>query len=275
MYTKHDLIKDLEKMGLKRTDTVFVHSSYKAIAGDVGIDGGADAIVAAFIEYFGKEGLAVFPAMSWKLGYYVNDAGEFRFPELGCPEGFKTYGTHFDVKETPCHGLGIIPEIFRNRPGVIRSLCPSSSVTAFGPRAKEFCAGHENAPTAFDWEHTWGNLYRYGAKTLFLGTTMSCNTFMHIIEEHAGVPGVVSPHIWKYTITDYDGNTFPVEIKRNAPGHNHYYIKVQDELIEKGIANVVRFGSAECHVVDIVKETDYMLERLKKNPYLFVPSENQ
>ena len=275
MYTKQDFINDLKNMGLKPTDAVFVHSSFKKVAGDVGVEGGGDTIVDAFIEYFGKNGLVVFPTMSWKLGYYINDDEEIRFPELGPAEGFKEYGNHFDVRETPSHGLGILPELFRKRPGVVRTLCPSSSFAAYGPDAKEFCAGHEKAPTAFDWDYPWGNLYRRGAKTLFLGMGMGNNTFMHVIEEHAGVPGVVSPYIWKYTVTDYDGNTFPVQIKRNAAGHNHYYATIQDELVEKGIAKVVRFGSAACHLVDIVAETDYMMEKLKENPYLFVPSHNE
>lgn len=275
MYTKQDFINDLKNMGLKHTDTVFVHSSFKKVAGDIGVEGGGDTIIDAFIEYFGENGLVVFPTMSWKLGYYINDNEEIRFPELGPADGFKEYGNHFDVRETPSHGLGILPELFRKRSGVVRTLCPSSSFAAYGVGAKEFCAGHEKSPTAFAWDYPWGNLYRKGAKTLFLGTGMGNNTFMHVIEEHANVPGIVSPYIWKYTITDYDGKTFPVQIKRNAPGHNHYYAMVQNELVEKGIAKVVKFGSAECHLVDIVSETDYMMQKLAENPYLFAPSHNE
>lgn len=238
MYTKNDLINDLKKMGLKPSDTIFVHSSYKKIAGDTGVEGGADTIVDAFIEYFGEKGLVVFPSMSWKLGYYFNDQGDLRHPSLGGATGYSmVYGNHFDVRETPCHDLGIIPEIFRKREGVLRSLCPSSSMTAFGPEAEDFLRGHENSPTAFDWNYTWGNLYRKNAKTLFLGTTMRCNTFMHVIEEYADVPGIVPPYVWKYTVTDYQGNTFPVNIRRNAPNHNRYYHKVTDELIKNGIVS--------------------------------------
>ena len=40
MFTKDDLIRDIINMGLKPDDTVFVHSSYKSIAGETGIDGG-------------------------------------------------------------------------------------------------------------------------------------------------------------------------------------------------------------------------------------------
>lgn len=274
MYTKNDLICDLKNMGLKPTDTVFVHSSYKHIAGEMGVEGGADTVVDAFIEYFGKEGLAVFPAMSWKLGYWLNDDGDICPPWEEPGEGFKPYGNEFDVKTTPCHGLGIIPEIFRQRENVVRSLCPTSSVCAYGKDAKSFCADHEKAETPLNWNSPWGKLYDRNAKILFLGTTMCCNTFLHVIEDHAEIPGLLVPYIWKYTVVDYEGNRFPVEFKRHVPGHNHYYIKVQQELIDAGIVTVEKFGSAECHLVDAVKEADYMMRKLKEIPELFTDEYN-
>ncbi|MBQ7402549.1 MAG: AAC(3) family N-acetyltransferase [Lentisphaeria bacterium] len=270
MFTKQDLINDIIRMGLKPDDTVFVHSSYKSIAGETGIEGGADTVVDAFMEYFGEKGLVVFPAMSWKLGWLINEEGQMRDPVLGPAPGFREYGSLFDVRNTPCHGLGCIPETFRKRPGVIRSLCPTSSVAAFGKDAAEFCAGHENAPTALHWHSPWGKLYSRNAKTLFLGTTMICNTFMHVIEEYSGVvPGLLRDYIWKYEAIGYDGRKIPVSFKRHEPHHNQFYRKVEPELMEKGIVELHQFGAAEVHLADIRKETDYMMIRLKSEPTLF------
>ncbi|MBE6750391.1 MAG: AAC(3) family N-acetyltransferase [Ruminococcaceae bacterium] len=232
-------------------------------------EGGAETIVEAFIEYFGKKGLVVFPATSWKLGYLVDKDGNSRDPSLGKIEGFTEFGNHFDVKTTPCHGLGIIPEIFRTYPGVVRSICPTSSVCAYGPDAADFCSGHEKAETPLNWNSPWGKLYDRKAKIIFLGTTMRCNTFMHVLEEYAGVPNILAPYIWKYTVTDYSGNTYPIEFRRHEPEHNAYYLKVQQELIDNGVAKEVKFGSANCQLVDVVKETKYMLKRLKEEPTLF------
>lgn len=270
MFTKETLTDDIIRMGLKPEDTVFIHSSYKSIAGDEGIEGGADTVVDVFMEYFGEKGLLVFPAMSWKLGYLINDNGEMRDPALGPAPGFHEYGNKFDVRTTPCHGLGCIPEIFRNRPGVIRSRCPSSSVAAYGKDAEEFCAGHENAPTPLHWHSPWGRLYCRNAKTLFLGTTMICNTFMHVLEEYSGVvPGLLRDHIWDYEMTGYDDVTLHISYKRHEPHHNQHYRKVEQELIDRGIVSLHRFGAAEVHLADIRKETDHMLIRLKNEPRLF------
>ena len=268
MYTKQDFINDFIRMGLNEDDTVFVHSSYKAIAGDTGIDGGADTIIDALIEYFGEKGLVVFPSLTWKNGWLINDKGEMTNPANGRPEGFKEYGTNFDVKNSPCHDLGIIPELFRQREGVVRSLCPTSSVAAYGKDAEVFCQGHEKT-SAFDWSSPWGKLYQRDAKFLFIGTGIACNTFMHVLEEKANVPGLIVDYVFEFTVTDYDGKVHPVEYRRHFPGHNHFYDKIESEFIKEGIAKVDKFGSADVHIIDGKKETDYMMQRLKDEPYLF------
>ena len=49
MYTKTKLIDDLQNMRLQPTDTIMVHSSMKTIGP---VEGGADTVVDAFMEYF-------------------------------------------------------------------------------------------------------------------------------------------------------------------------------------------------------------------------------
>ena len=275
MLTKEDLMYDLRSMGLKETDTVFIHSSYKHIAGPFGVEGGADTVVDAFIDYVTPKGLLVFPAMSWKMGWLVNDAGDYIPPYEGPKEGFYPYGTVFDPDKTPSSDLGIIPELFRRRPGVVRSLCPTSSVCAMGKDAADFCSGHENAKTPLNWSSPFGKLYDRHAKILFLGTTMCCNTYLHAVEDSMNLPGLFHPYIWKYTVLNRDGTETQVSYQRHVPGHNHYYIKVQQELIDRGIAKTVRFGAAECQLVDAAAEADYIREILRKNPYFFTKEFNE
>ena len=275
MYDKQYFINSFKELGLKETDTVLVHSSYKSVAGDIGIEGGADTLLNAFIEYFGQKGLVVFPTLTWKLGNFVNDEGIIRSRLDGPKEGFYEYGNDFDVRTTTCAYLGVLPEKFRQREGVVRSLCPTHSVAAYGPDAKAFCSGHEKAATAMSWDSPWGRLYERKAKILFLGTGIGCNTFMHAIEEHADIPGLQAPYIWKFTVTDYEGNCMPVAFKRHVPHHNWYYHKMEPEFLEHGIARKVLFGSAETYIIDAVAETDYMLKRLKEEPQLFTMEYNQ
>ena len=51
MYTKKDLLRHLETMGIMPDDTVLIHSSMKAI-GEV--LGGADTVLDALMEYLSE-----------------------------------------------------------------------------------------------------------------------------------------------------------------------------------------------------------------------------
>ena len=63
MYTKKDIISQLEKMGAPKDRAVLMHSSLRLI-GD--IEGGAEALLDTLIEYFTKEGgLFCVPTHTW------------------------------------------------------------------------------------------------------------------------------------------------------------------------------------------------------------------
>lgn len=57
MYSKNDLIDAFIRLGIRREDTLLVHSSMKAI-GEV--EGRAETVLDAFIEYM-EPGLLIFP----------------------------------------------------------------------------------------------------------------------------------------------------------------------------------------------------------------------
>ena len=61
MYTKEQLKKQVENMGLTGDETILIHSSMKSI-GEV--EGGADTVLDAWIEYFGY-GLFFFFTHTW------------------------------------------------------------------------------------------------------------------------------------------------------------------------------------------------------------------
>lgn len=268
MYTKQDIINDLKKAGLKREDTVLVHSSYKAMAGDKGIEGGAETILDALMEYFGEDGLLIFPSLTYKYGWLINDDGVMHNPANGKKEGFREFGVNFDVRTAECHNIGILPSLFIKREGIVRSLCPTSSVAAYGKDAASFCEGHEKT-SAFSVDSPWGKLYDRDTKFLFIGTGIACNTYMHALEERANVPDLIAPYLFEFTVTDYDDNVHSVKYRRHTPGHNHYYNKVEKEFLKEGIARMAKIASADVHIIDGKKETDYMMQRLKDEPYLF------
>lgn len=157
-YTRQDLLNALKELNINPKGTLLVHSSMKSI-GEV--EGGADTVLDAFSEYM-KEGLLVLPTHTWG----TIDMNTLRF----------------DVNETKCC-VGILPELFRKRPGVIRSWHPSHSVAALGKDAAEFVADNELCDTPCARTSPWGKLLDRDAQIMLLGVDLTRNTFIHGVEE--------------------------------------------------------------------------------------------
>ena len=143
VYTKDDIKKQLKDMRLRPDDTVLVHSSMKSI-GEV--EGRADTVLDAFIEYF-SDGLLIFPTHTWRQ---INEEHNVFDP----------------MTEPAC--VGILPNLFMKRPGVVRSWHPTHSVAALGRGAQEYVKGEEQWDTPCPRGGCWGKLYDLAAKILLL-----------------------------------------------------------------------------------------------------------
>ena len=117
MHTKESLTDDLIRAGIQPSDTLLVHSSMKSIGA---VDGGADTVLDALMDYFREKGLLVFPTLTY---------------------GLNPSNPVFYVNETPSQ-VGLLSDLFWRRPGVLRSLLPTqcerlSVGTARGPQRKD------------------------------------------------------------------------------------------------------------------------------------------
>ena len=179
MHTKDSLIAQLSAM-LPSDATVLMHSSCKSLGQ---MENGGDTILDALTEYFSR-GLVVLPTHTWAT---VND----RQPV-------------YDVLYTPVC-IGLLPELFRKRPGVHRSWHPTHSVAAFGADAEEFVRGDENCPTPCARDSAWGRLYDRDAYVLLVGVELNRMTFFHGVEEWNGIPGRLKETPNRYVVIPPDG----------------------------------------------------------------------
>lgn len=249
MHTKQSLIAQLESAGIDRLGTVLIHSSMKKI-GDV--EGGADTVLDALSEYM-KDGLLVLPTHTWS---YIN------------ADNPKFYVETSEV----C--VGILPELFRQRPGVVRSLHPTHSVAALGKDAAAFTAGDERCDTPCHRESAWGRLLDRKATILLVGVDLRRNTFIHGIEEWVDIPGrLTDDHEQLYTVLA-DGTEIPVPSRRHCglPWSEHFW-KVEGVLEEQGALYRSKLGDADVLVCDTVKMTEILSEMLRDNPDLFSDNE--
>jgi aminoglycoside 3-N-acetyltransferase len=156
----------LAKLGLKKGDTVGVHSSLSSFGY---VDGGADAVIDALLETVGPRGNVVMSTHS------ANLSDDQRTPEmiaLGVSWLFRILP--YDPENTPVT-TGIIPETFRKRKGVIRGLHPNLSVAAAGPNAAALSEG-------------WHQLLKLDGYILLLGVGLDRCTAMHLAEKRVQLP---------------------------------------------------------------------------------------
>ena len=159
---------DLQKLGIKKGDSVMMHCSYKALG--VKID--PQDFFSAFMEVLGKDGTLVLPAFSYDTVGYENP--------------------FFDKAETPSC-VGFLPEFFRTQvSGVKRSLHASHSCAALGKNADLLIKDHEKDLTPVGENSPITKLPEIGGKILILGSHPDHNTALHGIEEMGGAPYVLN-----------------------------------------------------------------------------------
>ena len=245
MYSKNDLKSNLSEMGLTGNETVIIHSSLKSI-GEV--ENRADGILDALQEFFAN-GLLVFPSMTYSL---VNAKQPV-----------------YSVRDTPCC-VSALPEIFRKRPGVLRSLHPTHAVAAIGKDAAEFVSGHEKFDSPAHPESPWGKLYKRSAFIMFIGTgTIHCNTFLHGVEEWLPVPGMLTDHHEPLVVYDYDGRRIEVPSRRHVGSHSRWYDLMAPLFRQAGALRDGKFGDAGVFLLEARKAGDLVYELLKKEPLFF------
>ncbi len=252
MFTKEDLIADLKDMGILPTDALMVHSSMKSI-GEV--EGGADTVVDAFMEYL-ADGLFMTPTHTWA-------------------QMSAEYAT-FDPKCEPAC-VGIIPNVFRIRKGVYRSLHPTHSMAVYGRGAEEYIKGEENATTPCPPGGCWDRLRSVNAKILLVGVTHARNTYIHSIDEVFDVPERLTNTATLMHIVMSDGCIKDVEMHRHYnPISAHIsenFDKLTDAFYELGAAKKVKFGDADCILCDANKIFEIYAPLIAREPNCLIARE--
>ncbi len=239
MRTKQNIILSLELMGIEKGDTILLHSAYTAIGG---VEGGADAVIDAFLEVLGDEGTLV---MSTLTGWF----------------------SPFDAATSPS-AVGYLSEKFRTRPGVLRSLHPVHSVCAYGRHAKFITEGHENCPTGCGEGTPYLKIRDLGGKAMLLGVDMDRNTVMHSLEEAIDAKYLRTLDICAPTyIENYKEKTFTLE--KFPPGHRDFMI-ITPYLRRAGAMTEGKIGNAVTKVIDMKKLFDIAMPMLENDPLLFI-----
>jgi len=230
--------------GIGRGDVLMVHSSLSSFGR---VAGGADAVIDALLEVVGPEGLVSVPTHTWGT---VNA----RQPVF---------------HEALSHSIvGHITNVFRKRPGAVRSLHPTHSVAAIGRRAREFTRGHEKDLTPCSRRSPYGKVVSWGGKVVFLGVDLNVCTLVHGFEEWARVPWLFAPEKEHLFTVRRNGRVIRVPSWRHAEGsHLHRdYLSLEPMLREKGALTSVMVGPATVRVLDARAAERIMVPLLRRHP---------
>lgn len=249
MYTKEQLIEYLELLKVDRKGTLLVHSSMKSIGNVIG---GADTVLDALCEYM-SDGLLVLPTHTWS---YINSDNPI-----------------YDVAHSKVC-VGILPELFRQRDGVLRSLHPTHSVAALGKDAKDFIAGSEEYDTPCARKSPWGKLLDRNASVMLLGVDLRRNTFMHGVEEWLEIKGRLTDEPEQLYVLTKDKKKISVPQRRHHGDHwSEYFDKVDDLFLRHNAMYMGKFGDATVRICSTKEMTKLLEKMLVINPDLFSNNE--
>ncbi len=251
MFTKQQLKDQLAAMGIVPTDTVLIHTSMKAVGQ---VEGGPDGLIDAFCEYL-TDGLFLVPTHTW--------------------------GTVHGGVENPCYDvrtavpcIGLVPRTAALRRDGIRSLHPTHSIWARGRDAARFVAGEENGTSPGPVGGAWDRLADVGAKILLIGVGHNRNTFIHSVDERAGLANRLG-NKFDLTIIDHQGNA----MQRTYNAHccsagdvSQFYVNFEKPLVELGAQTAGTLGNAAVKVVDAAKCREIVLRiysRADESEFLF------
>ncbi|CAN5835620.1 AAC(3) family N-acetyltransferase [soil metagenome] len=155
--SQEQMVNQLRALGLGAGQIVFVHSSLRSLGY---VEGGAEAVVDAFLEVLGATGTLVVPTFTFAHG--------------------SADAPIFDPQQDHSE-MGAISEAVRRRVGARRSFHLLHSVAALGAQADALCAVQGASAWAAD--GPFWQLYEQNATLLLLGVPYLRCTWFHVIEQ--------------------------------------------------------------------------------------------
>jgi len=242
--TRDDVTAALRRVGLGRGDVLFVHNSIRSLGYVVG---GPEAVVDALLFTVGPTGHVTVPT----------------FTSCRTTARNKQH-TVFDVDETPSK-LGIIGETLRRRPNAHRSVHPTKSLAAIGPRAEALVAGAAGG-TDFDIDGPYGRLVGMGAWVVYLGTRIGSNSMLHVVEDWLDLPYMADREARIYI----DGRATVVPERRAPEGHRGFYggedRPYNRRLFAAGIIRQTHLNHARVLAVPAKDLVRFALDRERERP---------
>jgi aminoglycoside 3-N-acetyltransferase len=252
--TEKELIEGWEKIGIKKGDIVFVHSSLSSFGY---VEGGAITVIESLKKIISEKGILAMPSFPAFIG------GEY---------GIAKNEIVFDVRISPT-SMGKIPDTFWRLEDVKRSLHPTHSIAVWGKEKDWLIKDHERCICSCGKDTPFYKMCQEkNSKILLIGVTHSSNTTLHTIEDCNGAP-TRSVEIFYPKVIDYKGSIITVPIHPHLPGLMRRY-NIMDRICkENKIQNEIMIGNALCKLIDAYKLYKIGSELIQKDPLFLIDKE--
>jgi len=220
-----EILSSLSAVGVKKGDTLLVHSSLSACGK---IDGGAKTIIDAIIETVGPEGNFFVPTFQRSECYLngINKRWDHR-PSDFC-----------DRASEAVRWVGTLPlEFMRLYPDAPRGVHLSHSWAGFGPKAAEVLSRQAEDEPPFSDNSCPMIVKDMGGKILHFGSPIGHTSFVHCFETHFNLPGLGPSY---YDVRLADGTITWKFVPKGLPGPREFYSKDENarffrEAIARGL----------------------------------------
>lgn len=254
------ITKALQALGVKEGDTLLVHSGLSNLGY---IPGGGETAIQALKAAVGETGTFLVPAFTRP---YVAFEGA-----VNTDFTFRPYDVRPDgaLRDRSVY-TGMLPRAVLAHPDVCRSGHPTHEWAALGAEAARLVAGHGFLePPACANSPMKKALDNHGS-VVFLGCDIKSNTFLHLLEDIAGV-SYLKPGIFKYV--DEDGQLHTALMERHLPGHRSFYEDLSnnsfyEEAIRRGLKiHTQRLGMTTICQMELDNLHDVVMQMLREDPY--------
>lgn len=244
--TKSDIKLGLGRLGIGPGDVVMLHSSLSSLGH---VEGGADAVVDAFLEVLGPAGTLVVPS----------------YPESGWMLDRIRSGRVFDHANDST-SAGAIPRAVLGRPGRRRSYEPVGAVAAIGRHAEEITRFEPDSVDSCGPLSPFGKMLALDAKVVLLGVDLNCCTHMHALESLAKVPYPLTRKRYPWKTRLADGTYVSGQEHCHSKGVPRLYTRFEPVLVERGLLHKMQIGSAQVRIIRAKELIQAGLEVLGKDP---------
>jgi aminoglycoside 3-N-acetyltransferase len=243
-----DLLYDL---GFRPGAMVMVHSAFSVVKRRVP-DLTPEKLIRQMQELLGSEGTLLMPTFAFR----------------GRQSHYVQTHTRFDVRNTPS-SVGILTEVFRKMPDVIRSYHPTHSVAGWGRDANDILSMHHLGST-FGVTSPFYRLREYDGLVVGLGKRYRYSfTITHVAEELNPRSREIAfdPLPQKMTIVDGDVE-IPYEFRVLIPGLPREYERISRVMRNHNVLRYVTAKGLPCAVARAKSFLEIAMELADTNNYI-------